>query len=123
MPVFGTGEPCWRLQFDPGNLGRAFEDAHSLGATYAVSSIMRSLVNGPNPANSGIKTGMTRDEAKRTAELANRIGDSVERPLSPADHQNPAALQPPAARRLACGFQAELADITYLVGHLSSHRV
>jgi sugar phosphate isomerase/epimerase len=67
--------PSAHLQFDPGNLGPAFEDAHALGATYAVSSIMRSLVNSPN----GLKTGMTLDEAKRTAELANRIGESARR--------------------------------------------
>jgi sugar phosphate isomerase/epimerase len=67
--------PSAHLQFDPSSLGPAFEDAHALGATYAVSSIMRSLVNGPN----GLKTGMILDEAKRTADLANRIGESARR--------------------------------------------
>ena len=71
--------PSAHLQFDPGNPGRAFEDAHALGATYAVSSIMRSLVNGPNAAKDGLKTGMSLDEAKRTAVLANRIGESARR--------------------------------------------
>src|SRR5512143_2251864 len=71
--------PSAHLQFDPGNPGRAFEDAHALGATYAVSSIMRSLVNGPNSADNGLKTGMSLEEAKRTADLANRIGESAHR--------------------------------------------
>jgi hypothetical protein len=47
--------------------------------------------------------------------VANRIGDGVERPLSAADHQNPAPLKPPAARRLAGGFRAERADVADLV--------
>ena len=46
--------------------GRAFEDAHVLGAQYAVSSIMRSLVLGAKRAQSALKTGMSLDEAKRT---------------------------------------------------------
>jgi sugar phosphate isomerase/epimerase len=71
--------PSAHLQFDPNNLDPAFEDAHALGAKYAVSSIMRVLVNGPKAANDGIKTGMTLEEAKRTAELANRIGESAHR--------------------------------------------
>ena len=71
--------PSAHLQFDPANLGPAFEDAHALGATYAVSGMMRSLVNGPNSVNNGIKTGMPLEEAKRTAELANRIGEGASR--------------------------------------------
>jgi len=71
--------PSAHLQFDPANLGRAFEDAHALGATYAASGMMRSLVNGPNSPDNGIKTGMPLEEAKRTAELANRIGEGASR--------------------------------------------
>jgi sugar phosphate isomerase/epimerase len=75
----GLSCPSAHLRFDPGNLGPAFEDAHALGATYAVGPIMRSLVNGPNAGGDVLKTGMTLDEAKRTAELANRIGESARR--------------------------------------------
>lgn len=71
--------PSAHLQFDPGNLGPAFEDAHALGATYVVSGMMRSLVNGPNSPNNGIHTGLPLEEAKRTAELANRIGEAARR--------------------------------------------
>ena len=38
--------------------------------------------------------------------VSNRIGGGVERPLSPADDQNPAALKASAARRLARRFRA-----------------
>jgi len=75
----GLSCPSAHLQFDVDNLGRAFDDAHALGATYAVSSIMRSLVLGPAAPNDALRTGMSLDEAKRTAELANRIGASARR--------------------------------------------
>jgi sugar phosphate isomerase/epimerase len=75
----GVSCPSAHLQFDVDNLGRAFEAAHALGATYAVSSIMRSLVLGANAPKDALKTGMSLDEAKRTAELANRIGASARR--------------------------------------------
>jgi sugar phosphate isomerase/epimerase len=75
----GLACPSAHLQFDPNNLGRAFEDAHALGARYAVSSIMRSLVLGADAPKDVLKTGMSRDEAKRTAELANRIAEAAHR--------------------------------------------
>jgi len=75
----GVSCPSAHLQFDPANLGRAFEDAHALGAKYAVSSIMRSLVLGPSAPKDALKTGMSLDEAKRTAELANRIAEGAQR--------------------------------------------
>src|SRR5882762_11476131 len=75
----GVSCPSAHLQFDVDDLDRAFADAHALGATYAVSSIMRSLVLGPGAPKDALRTGMTLDEAKRTAELANRIGDSARR--------------------------------------------
>ena len=65
--------PSAHVTFDPNNLGRAFDDAHALGAQYAVSSSLHDLVV------PGQKGGMTRDEAKRTAELANRIGDAAKK--------------------------------------------
>jgi len=75
----GVTCPSAHLQFDMDNLGRAFEDAHALGAQYAVSSILHSLVAGPGATQDVFKTGMSLDEAKRTAALANRIGDSARR--------------------------------------------
>jgi sugar phosphate isomerase/epimerase len=75
----GVSCPSAHLQFDRANLGRAFEDAHALGASYAVSSIMRALVLGADAPRDALKSGMSLDEAKRTAELANRIGSSARR--------------------------------------------
>ena len=72
----GVTCPSAHLQFDLNNLDRAFEDAHTLGATYAVSSMSRSLALGAD-APKGLKPGMTLDEAKKTAEVANRVGESA----------------------------------------------
>jgi sugar phosphate isomerase/epimerase len=67
------------VQFDVDNLDRAFADAHALGATYAVSGMMRSLVLGSKAPKDALGTGMTLDEAKQTAQLANRIGEGARR--------------------------------------------
>jgi sugar phosphate isomerase/epimerase len=75
----GVTCPSAHLQVDPDNPGPAFDAAHALGATYAVSSIMRSLVLGADAPKDALKTGMSLDEAKRTAALANRIGESARR--------------------------------------------
>jgi sugar phosphate isomerase/epimerase len=75
----GVSCPSAHLQFDPANLDPAFADAHALGAKFAVSSIMRSLVLGPDAPKDVLNTGMSLDEAKRTAELANRIGAAARR--------------------------------------------
>jgi sugar phosphate isomerase/epimerase len=75
----GVSCPSSHLQFDLAHLDLAFADAHALGAKFAVSSIMRSLVLGPNAPKDVLKTGMSLDEAKRTAELANRIGEAAQR--------------------------------------------
>ncbi|MDB6013172.1 MAG: xylose isomerase [Gammaproteobacteria bacterium] len=75
----GVSCPSSHLQFDLASLERAFDDAHALGAKFAVSSIMRSLVLGPDAPKDVLKTGMSLDEAKRTAELANRIGAAAQR--------------------------------------------
>jgi sugar phosphate isomerase/epimerase len=63
--------PSAHLQFDINNLGSAFEDAHALGAKYAAS--------GSLPAAASPRRGMSLDEAKRTAEFANRIGEAAKR--------------------------------------------
>jgi sugar phosphate isomerase/epimerase len=75
----GVSCPSSHLQFDLAHLDSAFADAHALGAKFAVSSIMRSLVLGPDAPKDVLKTGMSLDEAKRTAELANRIGEAARR--------------------------------------------
>jgi sugar phosphate isomerase/epimerase len=79
MDDAGVSCPSAHLQFDVNNLDRAFADAHALGAKYAVSSISRSLALGANTPKDVLETGMSLDEAKRTAEIANRIGASARR--------------------------------------------
>lgn len=71
--------PSAHLPFDPANLNKAFDDAHALGAKYAVSSYMRSLVLGADAPKSILAKGITLDEAQRTAELANRIGEAAQK--------------------------------------------
>lgn len=73
----GLACPSAHLAFDISNLGSAFDDAHALGATYAASGSLDALVRGPKPAPASAKRAMSLDEAKRTAELANRIGDAA----------------------------------------------
>jgi len=75
----GLACPSAHLQFSMDALDRAFDDAHALGAKYAVSSMLHSLVAGSQAAKDVFKTGMTLDEAKRTAEVANRIGAGARR--------------------------------------------
>lgn len=70
----GLGCPSAHLQFDTGDHGVLFEQAHALGVQYAVSASLRAaLIQGRPPR------GMSLDEAKRTAELANRIGAQARR--------------------------------------------
>jgi sugar phosphate isomerase/epimerase len=76
--------PSAHLQFDPANLATAFEQAHALGAHYAASGSLRGLVLAAEPtrqppAAGQAGRGMSRDEAQRTAELANRIGEQARR--------------------------------------------
>ncbi len=66
--------PSAHLPFDPANLSPTFEDAHALGAHYATSGNLRPslrppLLNAPR--------AMTLDEAKRSAEVANTIGEKA----------------------------------------------
>jgi sugar phosphate isomerase/epimerase len=75
----GLACPSAHLSFDLNKLETAFDDAHALGATYAASGSLDSLVLGPKPAVATSKRAMSLDEAKRTAELANRIGTAAKR--------------------------------------------
>ena len=72
----GLACPSAHLDFDPDNLGAAFDDAHALGAKYAASGSLDALVR---EAGESSKNGMSLDEAKRTAEMASRIGDAAKR--------------------------------------------
>ena len=75
----GLGCPSAHLTFDPDNLGAAFDDAHTLGATYATSGSVDALVRAANPSIALNKRAMSLEEAKRTAELASRIGTAAKR--------------------------------------------
>ncbi len=75
----GLACPSAHLQFDLNNLDRAFEDAHALGAKFATSGMLYSVVEGANAGKDPMKTGMSLDEAKRTAAAANRIGEGARR--------------------------------------------
>jgi sugar phosphate isomerase/epimerase len=73
----GLACPSAHLQFDVDNLGAAFEVAHALGASYAASGSLPAPVADAKPA--GTKRSMSLDEAKRAAELVNRIGAAAKR--------------------------------------------
>jgi sugar phosphate isomerase/epimerase len=75
----GLSCPSAHLQFDMENLGAAFEQAHTLGAHYAVSGSLRATLavtekHASESAGTQTPTGMGVEEAKRTAEIANQIG-------------------------------------------------
>jgi sugar phosphate isomerase/epimerase len=73
--------PSAHLQFDTGNLGATFEQAHALGARYATSGSLREALAsaGAGQRTSRPARGMSLDEARRTAELANHIGEQARR--------------------------------------------
>jgi len=73
----GLACPSAHLSFDLDNLNAAFDDAHALGATYAASGSLDGLVPLPKPKDA--TRAMSLDEAKRTAEIANRIGAAAKR--------------------------------------------
>src|SRR5277367_5208598 len=69
--------PSAHLQFD--NLGPAFENAHALGASYATTGSLHASANDPNLVDSSWTPSMNLEGAKRTARLANRIGEAAKR--------------------------------------------
>jgi sugar phosphate isomerase/epimerase len=75
----GLACPSAHLPFDMGNLGSSFEAAHALGATYAASGSLPPAVVGSKDTAAPSKRSMSLDEAKRTAEVVNRIGDAAKR--------------------------------------------
>ncbi len=74
----GLACPSAHLSFDPARLDAAFDDAHALGARYATSGSLTALVKVEKPKAASVR-GMSLDEAKRTAELCNRIGEAAKR--------------------------------------------
>jgi len=80
----GLSCPSAHLQFERGSFDSAFEQAHALGAHYAASGSLRDLVSSAAtpqaaPAAAAPSRAMTLEEARRTAELANRIGEQAQR--------------------------------------------
>ncbi len=77
--------PSAHLDFRSPDVEAIFADAHALGAHYAVSSILRpgtGAVPAVSPALQGVANSlrvMTLDDARVTAELANRIGGQAKR--------------------------------------------
>jgi sugar phosphate isomerase/epimerase len=72
----GLACPSSHLPFDIDNLGATFEAAHALGNTYTASGGLRASLR---PPVTGPEAGMTVEEAKRTADLANRIGAAAQK--------------------------------------------
>ena len=73
----GLACPSAHLSFDPANLGAAFADALAIGAKYAASGSLDALVKPEKAAGSTSTRVMSHDQAKRTAELCNRIGEAA----------------------------------------------
>lgn len=71
----GLACPSTHLDFDPANLDAAFEHAHALGAKFAASSSLRSAIRPKVPWEAAFNA----EEARRTADLANRIGEAARR--------------------------------------------
>jgi sugar phosphate isomerase/epimerase len=76
--------PSAHLQFDISKLGESFEQAHALDAQFAASGSLRAMVlsaghAGIQPPAASPPAGMSLDEAMRTAELANHIGEQARR--------------------------------------------
>jgi len=71
--------PSAHLQFDMDNLGKAFDEAHALGATYATASSLIEPVGKAMGAKLEWKSAMSREEAKRTVDVANRIAEAAKR--------------------------------------------
>lgn len=81
----GLVVPSAHLDFRSADVEAIFDDAHALGAHFAVSSILRpgtGTVPAVGPGLQGAAKSlrvMTLDDAKQTADLANRIGEQAKR--------------------------------------------
>src|ERR1035441_2088443 len=69
----GLNCPSCHLRFTTADPGPLLEDAHAMGAHYAVSSVL--IAKDASPANyAEVLSSLTLDDFKKTAELANQIG-------------------------------------------------
>lgn len=71
--------PSAHLQFDMDNLSKAFDEAHALGASYAAASSLIEPVGKAMSTKLAWKSAMSSEEAKRTVDIANRIGEAAKR--------------------------------------------
>ncbi|WP_242111525.1 sugar phosphate isomerase/epimerase family protein [Luteimonas aquatica] len=71
--------PSAHLPLDAGSIDRSLDSAQALGARYVVSSSLQSAVGAQRGKRAKSAAGMSLEEAKRTAELANRIGERAKR--------------------------------------------
>jgi len=71
----GLRSPSSHLHFTAADPGPLFEDAHAIGAHYAVSSMLIAPPVGASGNGHGVPlASLTLDDYKRTADLANQIG-------------------------------------------------
>lgn len=70
-----AGLGCPSLHFDSLGFEAGIEAAHTLGATYIVSSMLPSIMQ--KEANKSGDPAYSRDDAMRTAEYANRLGEKA----------------------------------------------
>jgi len=69
-----AGLACPSMHFDSLGVEPGIEAAHTLGTQYFVSSMLPSVME---KMNGGKKATYSRDDAKRTAEFANQIGEKA----------------------------------------------
>lgn len=75
LDAAGLRCPSSHLHFTAGDPAPLFEDAHAVGAHYAVSSMLIAPPAGASANGHGIPlNSLTLDDYKRTADLANQIG-------------------------------------------------
>jgi sugar phosphate isomerase/epimerase len=73
-----TGLACPSLHFDSLGVDPGIEAAHVLGAQYIVSSMLPAFMQKMGGKN-GAEPMYSRDDAKRTAEFANQIGEKAKK--------------------------------------------
>lgn len=66
--------PSAHVNFSTGDPAPQFEIAHTLGAQYAVSSMLMTTIAGGDQRHYGAHSDLTQDQFRRLAELANSIG-------------------------------------------------
>ncbi len=75
----GLSCPSAHLDFNLDDLGAAFGQAHALGTQYAASGSLTALVRSTSGDSGAAHSGMSLEEAHRTAALANHIGEEARR--------------------------------------------